>query len=114
MPRQILRGQTQLEILANPRMRKIESRIAQTVIERIVLVFEFPGGDGRRNSLQRLRIESQRLAHFARGHAIAICDYVGGHGRSALSIPLIDVLDYALAFVAAGQIEIDVGPLAAL
>ena len=43
MPRQILRGETQLEIFADSRMRKIESGIAQTAVERIILVFEFPG-----------------------------------------------------------------------
>src|SRR5271157_1280124 len=102
MPRQVLRGETQLEILTNPRMRKIESGIAQTAVERIILVLEFPGGHRRRNSLQRLRIEPQRFAHFARGHAIAIRDSVGGHGRSTLSITLIDILDHALALVAAG------------
>src|SRR5271169_2577652 len=113
MTGQILRRQTQLEIFANPRMLKIESGIAEAAIERVMLVFELPGGHRRRNSLQRVFVESQRLAHFARGHAIAIRDYVGGHGRSALSITLINVLDYALALVAAGQIKIDVRPLAA-
>ena len=51
MPRQILGGQTQFEIFANPRMRKIESGIAQTAVERIILVFKFPGRNRRRNSL---------------------------------------------------------------
>jgi hypothetical protein len=43
MPRQFLGGKTQLEIFANPWMLEIESGIAQTAIERIILVFEFPG-----------------------------------------------------------------------
>src|SRR6266478_8279131 len=103
MPRQILGGETQLEIFANPRMLKIEAGIAQTAVERIILVLEFPGCYRRRNSFQRVRVKSQRLAHFARGHAIAIRDYVGGHGRSALPITLIDVLDYPLALIATGQ-----------
>src|ERR1039458_3393016 len=114
MPWQILRGETQLEIFANSRMLKIEPSIAQTPVERVILVLEFPGCHCRRHSLQRLGIESQRLAHFARRHAIAIGDHVGGHGRAALSITLIDVLDHALPLVAAGQIEIDVGPLTPL
>ena len=59
-------------------------------------------------------IESERLAHFARGHAIAIGDDVGGHGGAALAVSLVDILDDFFALVAAGQIEIDVGPLAAL
>src|ERR1035441_6223302 len=95
-------------------MRKIEARIAQTAIERIVFVFEFPGGDCGRNSLQRVVIESQDLPHFTRCHAIAIGDYIGGHGGSALPVTPIDILNHALAFVAAGEIEVDVRPLAAL
>jgi len=51
---------------------------------------------------------------FRARHAIAIGNHVGGHGRSARSVALIDVLDHALALVAAGQIEIDVGPFATL
>ena len=59
-------------------------------------------------------VEAQRLAHFARGRAAAIGDDVGGHGGAELAVALVDVLDDALALVAAGQVEIDVGPLAAL
>src|ERR1035441_9958141 len=113
MPRQILRGQTQLEIFANSRMRKIEPGIAQTAVERIVLVLEFPGCYRRRNPLQRVGIESQRLPHLPLAPTIWIRDHIGGHGRYTLSITLIDVLDYALPLVPTGQIEIDVGPLAA-
>ncbi len=43
MPRQILRGETQFEILANPRMLEIKSGIAQTAVKRIIFIFEFPG-----------------------------------------------------------------------
>ena len=74
----------------------------------------FPGGDGGGNFVQRFRIEAQRLAHFARGRAAAIGDDVGGHGGAELAVALVDVLDDALALIAAGQVEIDVGPLAAL
>ena len=62
----------------------------------------------------RVRIEAHHLTHFASGHAVAISDNVGSHGGPALAVMLIDVLDDALAFVAAGQIQIDIGPLAAL
>ncbi len=68
----------------------------------------------RRNFVQRFGIEAQRLADFARGGASAIGDDVGGHGRAEFAVALVDVLDDALALIAAGQVEIDVGPLAAL
>ena len=67
-----------------------------------------------REPLERGDFEAQRLAHFARGGAAAIGDDVGGHGRAQLAEALVDVLDGALALVAAGQVDIDVGPLAAL
>src|ERR1039458_605493 len=100
MPWQILRREAQLEILANSRMRKIEPGVAQTVIQGIILIFEFPGCDCRGNSLQRVFIESHHLAHFAVRTSSAIDDHVGAHLRSALSITPIDVLDHALALVA--------------
>ena len=59
-------------------------------------------------------IEAERLAHFARRAAAAIGDDVGGHRRAEPAVFLVDVLDHLLAAIAARQIEIDVGPLAAL
>src|ERR1700731_3929820 len=114
MPRQILRGHAQLEIFTNSRMLEIESSVAEAAIERIMLVFEFPRCHRRRNSFQRVGVETHRFAHLARRHAIAISDYVRSHGRSTLSITPIDILNNAFALIAAGKIEIDVGPLVAL
>ena len=54
------------------------------------------------------------LPDFARGGASAISDDVGGHGGAVLAVALVDVLDDALALIAAGKIDIDVGPFAAL
>src|SRR5436305_4182693 len=93
-------------------MREIESGIAEAAVECVVLVAEFPGGNRGGNFGERFRIKSQRLAHFAGGHAIAIGDDVGGHGGAALAISLVDVLNDFLPLVTAGKIEIDVGPLA--
>ncbi len=58
--------------------------------------------------------ERQRLADFARRAAAAIGDDVGGHRRAEPAVLLVDVLDDALAALAARQVEIDVRPLAAL
>ena len=58
------------------------------------------------------------LPDFARGAAAAIGDDVRRHpmalGGAELPVLLVDVLDDALAAIAARQIEIDVRPLAAL
>ena len=54
------------------------------------------------------------LPDLACGAAAAVGDDIRGHRRAALAVPLVNVLDDALAPVAARQIEIDVRPLAAL
>ena len=58
-------------------------------------------------------VQVERLPHFARRALAAIGDDVGGHRRAVLPVLLVDVLDHALAPIAARQVEIDVGPLAA-
>src|SRR5450631_130299 len=95
-------------------MVEVESGIAEAAVERVVFIVKFPGGNGGGNLVERFRIEAQRFAHFARGHAVAIGDDVGGHGGAALAISLVNILDDFFALVAAGQIKINVGPLAAL
>ena len=59
-------------------------------------------------------VEAERLADFARGAPAAVGDDVGGHRRAVAAVLFVDVLDDTLAPIAARQIEIDVGPLAAL
>ena len=114
MARHVLHGEAEFVIFAQAGMVEVESGVAEAAVERVVFVAEFPGGDGGGNFVERFGIEAQGLAHFARGHAVAIGDDVGGHGGAAFAIALVDVLDDFFALVAAGQIEIDVGPLAAL
>ena len=66
-----------------------------------------------REAVERFIVEAQRLADFARRRPSAIGDDVRSHGRAELAVALVDVLNDALALIAAGQIEIDVRPLAA-
>ncbi len=58
--------------------------------------------------------ETERLADFAHRAPCAIGDHVRGHRGAAFAVTAIDVLNRFLAIVAAGQIEIDIGPFAAL
>ena len=58
--------------------------------------------------------QPERLAHLARRAPAAIGDDVRGHRRAQPPVALVDVLDDPLAPVAARQVEVDVGPLAAL
>ena len=59
-------------------------------------------------------VEAERLADFARGAPAAVGDDVRGHRGAGRAVLLVDVLDDPFAPIAARQIEIDVGPLAAL
>ncbi len=87
--RQILHRDTQLEIFAQPGMIQIQSRIAEAMIEGVVGVTIFPGGNRSRYLVEGLRIKTQRLAHFARSHAAAISDYVGSHGSAAFAVAFV-------------------------
>ena len=114
MPRQILNAHAQLEKFPDARMAHIEAGFAELRFERVGFVLVFPMADEARQPIQRRRIEAQHFADFARGGPAAIGDDIGGHGGAELAVALVDVLNGALALIAAGQIEIDVRPLAAL
>ena len=73
-------------------------------------VGEIAAGEKIGKALQHILAEIERLADFAHGAAAAIGDDVGGHGRAVPAVAAEDFLDDLLAPVAAGQIEIDVGP----
>ena len=93
---------------------QIEPGIAKLALERVVRILAIPRWPTRLDKpSERLVVEAQRLAHFARRRPAAISDDVGGHRRAELSVALINVLNDALALIAAGQIEIDVRPFAA-
>src|SRR6266566_3555981 len=92
----------------------IQPGIAKTMVEGVVFVTVFPGGDCGRNFVQSFGIEAQRLSHFPRSQPTAVSDHVRGHGCATLTIKFVQILDYALTLIAAGKIEIDVRPLAAL
>src|SRR5208283_4905489 len=103
----------QLEIFAQPGMIQIQAGIAETTIECVVGVAVFPGGNGGRYFVEGLGIKTQSLAHFARSHAAAIGDDIGGHGSAALAVAFVQILNHTLTLVAAGKIKIDVRPFAA-
>ena len=72
----------------------------------------FPCAHQLCESSQRLRIETERLARLARGGPSSIGNDIGGHRRAQFAIALIHVLNGAFTAVSAGQIEIDIRPLA--
>ena len=80
---------------------------------RIRLAAPLPLAHQARQPAQRLLIEAQRLAHFARRRLAAIGDDVGRHRRAQFAVALIHILNRLLALLFRRQIEIDVRPLAA-
>src|SRR5207244_488066 len=77
-------------------------------------IVPFPRPHQAREAAQSVLIKTQRLTDLARRGATPIGNDVGSHGGAALSITLVNILDGALALIAAGQIEIDIRPFAAL
>ena len=66
-----------------------------------------------RETIDLARVDAERLPHFARRARAAIGDDVGRHRGAEPAVFLVNVLNHPLAAIAARQIEVDVGPLAA-
>src|ERR1700738_3865136 len=66
-----------------------------------------------RQTAQRLFIKPERLPNLTRGRTPAVSDHVGGHRGPQFPVALVDILNGPLPLISAGQIEIDVRPLAA-
>ena len=96
----------------------IESRRGHLALassrDRLADLAEVPAPKMLGEPVDLLGREAERLADLARRGAVAVGDDVGGHGGAVRAVLLVDVLDDALALVARGQVEVDVGPLAAL
>src|SRR5438445_11995503 len=92
----------------------IQPGIAKTMVEGVVFVSVFPGGDCGRNFVQSFGIESQGLSHFPRSQPAAVSNHIRGHGCATFAVKFVQILDYALTLISAGKIKIDVWPFAAL
>src|ERR1035437_7229005 len=112
--RQVLRHAVELAKLAHARVVEVEAGFAELALGGVLWIFEFPGPRQAAELFDGSDFEAQRLADLARGGAPAVGDDVGRHGGAVRSEALVDILDDLFAFVAAGEIEIDIRPLAAL
>src|SRR5215470_17453129 len=101
MPRQILKLQAQFQKFTNARIAHIEPGNPELRVERVVFIFEFEMTDQLGEPLDGLDIESEYFSHFARGGTAAIRDDVGRHRRAKRAVSLINVLNGALALIAA-------------
>ena len=114
MPRQILHLAPQPREQADARRVLIEADRRHLPRQRVARIDELEVVHHLREPVDLRRIEAERLPHLARRAAPAVRDHVGRHRRAEAPVFFVDVLDDLLAPVAARQIEIDVGPLAAL
>src|SRR5215472_13610753 len=114
MTRQILQAHAQVQIFRDALMSQIKTGIAEMTIESIFRSVPLPSTDKSGETVQGLHVEPEDLADFACRRTSAISADVGGHGGATLAVSLVQILDGFLALVAAGQIEIDVRPFAAL
>ena len=111
---QILNRQPQLGKRTHARHVERQACGFHVARQRLIGIGELEGVHHLRKPVDARFVERQRLPHFARRALAAIRDDVGGHRRPTLAVLLVDVLNDPLAPIAARQIEIDVGPLAAL
>ena len=82
--------------------------------QRVLRVLPLEGTHHLRERVDHLRRTAEHLAHLARRTAATIGDDVGRHRRATIAIPRVEILDGLLATIATRQIQIDVGPFAAL
>ena len=63
-----------------------------------------------REAIENARRKIKGFADLACGAASAVCNHVSGHGRAVFAVTPVNFLDDRFAAVAAGKIEIDIGP----
>src|SRR5438445_13547785 len=90
----------------------IQPGVAETMVEGVIFISVFPGGDRGRNFVQSFRIEPQGLSHFARSQPAGVIDHVRGPGSATLAVRFARMLDSAAQLIATGESEIDAWPSA--
>src|SRR5450756_50117 len=112
-------GQTQdipalLKIVSDASMLHIKTRRLEAVFERIAWSLPFPRAHEAGELRRRLLIETESFSNLPRSGPAAKGDDVRCHGSAQLAVTLVDVLNRTLAVGIAGQVEVDVRPLATL
>src|SRR5689334_18452117 len=112
--REVLNLLPQLAEALNRRVLAVEAGVAQIAREGFFRIdpLELVHHLGER--VDQAGLDREDLADLAGSAPAAVGDDVCCHRSAEPSVLLIDVLNDALAPIAAGQIEIDVGPFAAL
>ena len=114
MPRQILHAVPQLGEPSERRMIEIAAGLDHPLAQRVGRIDELELIHHLGQAIDLRRVDAERLSDFARRALAAIGDDVRRHRRAEPPVLLVHVLNHLLAAIAARQIEIDVGPFAAL
>ena len=114
MTRHALDAPHQVDHHRDARRGDIDATTAQQCDDIVMVIAKFVGLIEARELVDLLGRKAEHLADLAHGAARAIGDDIRGHRGAAFAVAPIDVLDDLLALVAAGQVEIDIGPFAAL
>src|SRR5256885_4388250 len=109
MPRQTVDRLVKRDERRHPRMRFRQTGLLDLSAQ-VERMREIAAGEQVGEAVENVRRKIQRLADLARGAPAAISDDVRGHGGAMFAVTPIHFLDYALAPIAARQIEIDVRP----
>src|SRR5207249_1756480 len=114
MARQPLHLADERDEQRNARRVGIDAARAELRRELVVVVAVAVYVEELHQAVDLLERETERLPGLAHRAPRTVTDDGRGHRRAALPVAAIDVLDHFLPMVARGQVEIDVGPLAAL
>ncbi len=112
--RQVLHLPPQLGEMPHARLVAGHAGLGEALRQRLVRIDELELVHHLGQPIDLPFVQVERLSHLARRTLAAIRDHVGRHGGAVLPVFLVHVLDHALAPGAARQVEIDVGPFAAL
>ena len=114
MSRQVLHAVPELGEPSERRVIEIAAGLDHPLAQRVGRIDELELIHHLRETIDLRRVDAERLPDFARRALAAIGDDVGRHRRPEPAVFLVDVLNHPLAAIAARQIEVDVGPFAAL
>ena len=114
MARQALNFAHEIDQHPDSRRFRIDAAAPEQRDEIVVMVAELVHLVELGETVDLLGRKAERLADFTHRAPCSIGDHVRGHRGAAFAVAAIDVLNRHLAIVAAGQVEIDVGPFAAL
>src|SRR5260370_36020755 len=109
MAGQSVNGMIQTDECRHPRMRFRQTSLLDLRLE-IECVRKITVREEMREAIENARRKIQRFTDLARRAAAAITDHVRGHVATVFALSPVNFLDHRFATIAAGKIEIDIGP----